>query len=176
MTTKKDVSLIIGLAIPVLMILLVAASIYLPGLFSPPPGFNFLYVIDEGYYQAQLYDVENGTLVKREIKYPEHYTPKVVRLFVHDVARNESKEISFAEAQKLPLDPNVKSADGFEIVYGNRGDGIFPLFFFSGSDYNTLYIKGHNNSRQLNLPSRGAEGYYSYNRFRFLAWIKQERP
>lgn len=175
MTTKKNVSLIMGIAIPICMIVLVAASIYLPGVFSPPPKFNFLYVMNEDYYESQQYFVENGILVKREVTYPNapRGTPSVARLFVHDVAKNESKEISFEGALKLHLDPNVKSPDGFEVVYGSRGAGIFPLFFSSSEDYNTLYIKGHHANRKLNMPSRGT-GRYSYydGRFRFLGWIK----
>ena len=172
MNPKKDISLIIGIAIPILMIVLVAASIYLPSLFSPPPRFNFLYVTDDGYYQGQQYVVERGTLVKQGVIYPERYTPRAARLFVHDVVKNESKEISFEDAQRLHLDPSGKSPDGFEVVYGSREDGIFPLFFFTSTDYNTIYMKGHNASRKLDLPSKTAEGYYYNSRFRFLGWIK----
>ncbi len=173
MKAKQNISLIIGIAIPVLMIVLVAASIYLPGLFSPAPKVNFLYVIGDDYYQGQQYTVENGKLTKREVKYPEHYTPGVVRLFIHDVATNQSREVSFAEAQQLPLDANAKSPDGFEVVYGSRGDGIFPLFFFHSEDYNTVYLKGHNTSKKLDLQAPTTGGYYYYNnRFRFLGWIK----
>ena len=38
---KKHIPLIIGISIPILMILFVAGSIYLPGLFIKP-GYNFL--------------------------------------------------------------------------------------------------------------------------------------
>jgi len=173
MKTKQNISLIIGLAIPILMIVLVAASIYLPGLFSPAPKVNFLYVIGDDYYQGQQYVVENGKVTKREVKYPEHHTPGVARLFVHDVTANQSREVSFAEAQQLPLDANAKSSDGFEVAYGSRGDGIFPLFFFRSEDYNTVYLKGHNTSKKLNLQTPTTGSYYYYpNRFRFLGWIK----
>ena len=40
---KKNITLILGISIPILMILFVAGSIYLPGLFIKP-HFNFLYV------------------------------------------------------------------------------------------------------------------------------------
>ena len=179
MKTKRNISLIIGLAIPLVMIVLVAASIYLPGLFAPSPRFNFLYVLGDDYYQGQQYVVEKGKLIKREVKYPEHYTPYypytpgVARLFVHDVVRNESREISFEDAQQLSLNANIKSPDGFEVVYGSSGDGIFPLFFFHDTDYSTVYIKGHNASRKLNLQAGTTGGYYYYyNRFRFLGWIR----
>ena len=72
MKTPRNPSLVIALAIPLLMIALIAASIYLPGLFAPPPAFNFLYVTGDDYYGEPTYVVENGVLTKREIKHPEN--------------------------------------------------------------------------------------------------------
>lgn len=170
------------------MILFVAASIYAPRLFAPQPRVNFLYASGENYpYGDTLreYSVQNGKLVKLELAQPEKgayamrywapvpypassTVPKFVeaKLFVHDVVKNESKEISFDDAQKLNLDSNMKSPDGFEVAYGNHDNG-FP--FFSGTDYDVRYLKGHNVSTKLNLQSN--EPYYNYN-FRFLGWIK----
>ena len=172
-TIKKNISLVLGIAIPVLMIVFVAASIYLPRLFAQQPKVNFLYASGEDYYSnVQQYSVQSDKVVKNEIPLrqkgdlnPPFAGPK---LFVHDVAKNESKEISFEEAQRLNLDSGLKSPDGFEIVYGSRGDDFFP--FSSGMDYNTHYLKGHSISAKLNLQSSGQ--YYSNNNFRFLGWIK----
>lgn len=171
MSSKKNISLIIGIAIPIFMIFLITVSIYLPSLFAPTPRFNFLYVTEDDYGQYLQYVVENGTLVKREVKYPEHYTPSVARLFVHDVSANEDKEVSFEEAQKLKLDANAKSPDGYEVVYGSTEYGVFPLFFSGGQDYNAMYLKGHNTSKKLDLQSLAGGRYYYRNR-RFLGWIR----
>lgn len=173
MKPQKNVSLIIGLSIPFLMIVLVAASITLPEFFAPKPQVNFLYVTGDDYYQGHAYVVDGGRLVKREVKYPEHYAPGVTRLFVHDVSANVSKEASFEEAQQLRLDSNSKSPDGYEVVYGNAEYGFFPLFFSGTRDYNSLYLKGHSASKRLNLqlPS-DSRNYYSRNRARFLGWIR----
>jgi len=173
MKLQKNISLIIGLAIPLLMIVLVAASIYLPGLFAPQPKVNFLYVTDDDYYQGHAYVVEHGKLTKREVKYPEHYTPGVTRFYVHDVSSNVSKEVSFEEAQQLRLDANVKSSDGYEVVYGSADYGLFPLFFAGGRDDNSMYLKGHGASKKLELQrSTDDRYYYSHGRARFLGWIR----
>lgn len=172
MESKKNISLIVGIAIPILMIFLVAISIYLPILFAPTPRFNFLYVTDDGYYPSYLYVVENGVLNKREVKHPEYPTPRVARLFLHDVSANESKEISFEETRKLKLDANAKSPDGYEVVYGNTEYGVFPLFFSDGYNYNDMYLKGHNASKKLNLQSSTDDRYYCRNRARFLGWVR----
>lgn len=174
MEIKKNISLIVGLCIPVLMILFVAGSIYLPGLFIHPK-INFVYASgdDYYYYRDQQYFVEKGKLVKNEIKDSKesgrHATTEV-KLFLYNVAENKNQEISFEEAQKLNLDSNSKSPDGFEIVYGNRDGGMFPFFFDSSSDYGNRYIKGHNVTRKLDIQSSG-RSYYDYG-FHFLGWIK----
>ncbi len=111
----KKIPLILGLSIPILMILFVAGSIYLPGLFVQPK-FNFSYTTgDDYYYIVRHYLVQNGRLIKNEVEYPEYYKGNRTEpgLYIHDVAKNESKEISFSEAQKLTLNSNSKSPDGF---------------------------------------------------------------
>ena len=171
MNPKKNVSLIVGIAIPILMIVLVAISIYVPALFAPAPRADFLYITGDSYYQGQEYVLDNGKLVKREVKYPENYTPEVARFFLHNTSANEDKELSFEEAQKLKLNTNVKSLDGYEVVYGNTDGGVFPFFFSGGTDYNAMYLKGHNTSKKLNLQSPSDERYY-YRGRRFLGWIQ----
>lgn len=171
---KKNISLLIGLAIPILMILFVAGSIYLPGLFIKPT-FDFLYVTGEGYNYDKKYWIDQSTLKTVEttpqepLDYP--YPPsKVSKLFLYDVDKNESREISFESAKSFTIDANAVSKDGFEIVRGGYDDGIFPLFFGGSSDYNARYLKGHGVSKKLNIPGMKAYDYYDYN-FRFLGWI-----
>lgn len=172
---KKNITLVMGMAIPILMILFVAGSIYLPGLFIKP-HFNFLYVSgDDSYYyynNGYQYSVQNNKLIKNEIKQPvtPSYNPPPVepKLYLYDVVKNESKEVSFDEALNLNLDSSVTSPDEFEVVYGSRGDGFFPFFYGGGTDYNARYLTGHNVSKKLNLQLNG--GSY-YNNFRFIGWI-----
>jgi hypothetical protein len=169
---KKNITFILGISIPLLMILFVAGSIYLPSFFVEPLKYNFLYTVDDYnlYIDGQQYLVKDGKIIKNEIIKPEDGSPiyenAESRLFIYDVVKNESKQISFEEAQKLNLDQNIESPDGFEVVYGSSGSGGF-LFFYSGNNYN-LYIKGHNTSKKLNTQL-GERYYYSFS---FLGWIK----
>lgn len=165
---KKNITLILGLSIPIIMILLVAVSIYLPNLFVQPPKVNFLYVIGNDYNNIQQYSVQNNKLIKTEIIQP-YKVPDDSKLFIYDVIKNQNQEVSLDEAQKLNLDSNIISSDGFEIAYGSTSSGFFP-FFFSNTDYETQYLKGHGISRKLNIQTNGSRPYY-YN-FRFLGWIK----
>ncbi|MES2201698.1 MAG: hypothetical protein V4498_05555 [candidate division FCPU426 bacterium] len=169
---KKNITLIVGISIPILMILFVAASIYLPGFFIHPK-YNFLYAT--GYDIAScspcLYSVENHKLVRNTInpsKGKSRPDQGDWRLHICDVAKNESKEISFEEARKLDLDPRQRSPDGFEVTYGSRSDGFPPFFFESTWDYNNPYLKGHNLNKRLNLQVSPS---YRVN-FRVIGWIK----
>lgn len=171
MSSKKNISLIIGIAIPIFMILLTAVSIYLPSFFAPAPQFNFLYATEDGYGQDRQYGVENGMLAKYEVRDQQHDMPRAARLFIHDVSRNTNQEVSFEEAQKLRLDANIKSPDGYEVVYGSSEYGFFPFFSSGEHDYSAMYLKGHNTSKKLELEQL-SDGRYYYRNRHFLGWIR----
>ena len=127
MSDKKNLPLIIGLSIPFIMTLLVALSIYVPGLFSPQPKTNFIYSICDGYYSTREYYVEANRIEKKDL--PEADTKRqnysaqhicVPRLYLHDVIANQSRDLTFDQAQQLRLDPNATSPDGFEVTHAYR--------------------------------------------------------
>jgi hypothetical protein len=174
MVLRKNLSLIIGLAIPVLMILFVAGSIYLPQFFVHPKH-NFLYALGSGYNGQYEFTVENGKLTKHTITYPDTYPkpqPAIEpTLYVHDVVKNESREISFAETRKLHLSGLAESPDGFRVTRGRGGGGFgFPFFYDGDNDYNAVYLVGHGLSKKMNITRPGDTNYYYYD-FRFIGWI-----
>ena len=111
---RENITFILGISIPVAMILFVSASVYLPGLFIKPK-FNFLYSIDNNSYYdgGHRYSISNGKIIKNEVDLSQRrnaYAPDgEPKLFIHNVAGNESIEVSFADALKLNLDSNAKS-------------------------------------------------------------------
>ncbi|MCL5774812.1 MAG: hypothetical protein M1333_01205 [Patescibacteria group bacterium] len=175
--TKKNLPLLVALAIPLLMILGVAAAVYLPGL-GKKPTYNFLYLSGSGVtypgYADYYFSVENGKLIKQamppdsslSIYYKNQARDQ--RLFVYDAESDTSKEVGFEEAQKYTLDSANQSPDGYQVSRGTYSGGF--LFFDGRSDYEHWYLRGHNRSRQLNLKLVGAN---TYDNFRFLGWIKQ---
>lgn len=169
MKIKKNIALIVGLSIPVVMIVLVAAAIYLPRLFYHP-AYNFLYVTSGDYYAIQQYEVQDGRLMKKNVKRPDAMASAgEAKLYIYDVATDRNTEVSFADAQNLDLDPDRQSPDGFEIVAAGYRDGFFPFFFSSDGDYCARYISGHNVSRKLDLK-QGSNS--ACDNFRFIGWIK----
>ncbi len=147
-----------------------AASIYLPGIFQQP-RYNFLYSTDGDYYDNQTYSVSNSRLIinPQPSTYPNNRPYPSPQLYVYNVSPNESRPISFQEAENLNLNPNVESPDGYKLENGNSSDGFFPFFWYD-RNYNAEYLVGHNVSKKLNVISTGST---YYNSIHFLGWIMQ---
>lgn len=170
MFQKKNIPLILGFSLPLLMVIFVVASIYLPGLFVQPT-YNFLYSVNGNAYDTESFSVTNDRLIKIPASYPPQNPAAVTqpKLFVHDVARNTGKEISWAQAQNLKLDSNTASPDGFKIEHGGSSDGFF-IFGGYNRDYNSRYIVGKGYSQKLDLNN--PEKPYG-DSIKFLGWIKK---
>jgi hypothetical protein len=168
---KQNISLIIGLSIPVAMILFIAVAINGPRWFNTvePAKFDFLYTTGQQNPYA-TYSVENGRLVLREqpgsddastaVQYPIHF-------FVHDVTENSSREIQPEEAMDLRLDGSIRSPDGFSVDAGRRS-GWF--IFGYGRNYRSRYLVNESYSEKLNLETNAGNYNYYWN-FRFLGWV-----
>ena len=173
MKPSKNLPLYIALAIPVVLTLAIAATIYFPQLFAPKPAFNFIYSSADNYYPPYEFLVQNGKIIKKDIPVPQNQydTPRsgTVRLFIQDVQINQSKEISLEEAQNLKISAEHFSPDGFEIFQGrNYNDGFFFLFYSYG-DYNSVYIRGHGYGKKMNTVCTD-KPYYGHP-FQFVGWI-----
>lgn len=176
MFKKKNTPLVLGLLIPVALIVFVAASIYLPGLFIKPK-YNFLYYTNRDYYSRYIYVVRNGRLTMASNAVSQYGSvnrqASDPKLYIHDAATNKSLPISFNEAANLVLDPNLQSPDGYSLENGDQGGGLFSLLLFSADyDRNETYLVGHNISKKLNVKRESASYTSSYyNKIQFLGWI-----
>jgi len=167
---KQNISLIIGLAIPVAMILFIGVAINGPRWFNSvePAKYDFLYITGQQDPNV-VYLVDKGRLSVTD-NTPEGVSPAAqypTRLFVHDVASNTNREIQLAEAMNLPLDGSIRSPDGFTISEGRRRG----WFIFGYGGYNgQRYLVKDNYSEKLDLESDTGNGSYYWN-FRFVGWL-----
>ncbi len=173
MKQKKNITLIVGLSIPVLMIGFIAVSIYLPSFFVHPPQTNFIYSMGGDYYNRYRYTVHEGKVIENEIKLPENNNAQRYvnepKLFYYDVIKDSTREISLGEAQGLVLNNQNISPDGFQVVSGNSEGDFF--FFYDSYNGSNKYLKKGAFSRKLNLTSVKD---YCYS-FEFLGWIKSQQ-
>lgn len=172
MINKQKLPLIIALCIPLLMIILVAGFIYIPGI-GKKPKYDFVYLSGStSYYGTQEYKVSGGKIVKYPITQDKMYAGGIVPnesmplFYLYSVANQSATELSLEQAQSITLDASNTSPDAYIIERGNGGGG-FP--FGGNGNYNTWYIKGHNRATKLNLKLTGGDSYYN---FQFLGWVK----
>ncbi len=172
MKKNENIPLVIGILIPILMIVFVAVSIYLPTIFVHPKG-SFLYAVGGDYY-SNVYSAQNGKLIKNEAKYPPNFSGVKTepKLYVYNIEKDAAREISFEEAQKIDLNPSSVSPDGFEITSGSNDYSIFSIFFSRGDHYGSKYVQGRGISKRLNLTNEDNRWYY-YHNFHFIGWIKE---
>ncbi len=163
---RKDIPLIVGIAIPLIMILSIVGMLYVPFLFAHPT-INFLYTDGEDYWNSFTYRVVNGKVVMQPPSDPTSDNGPTARLYIYQVEKDSSREISFADAQTLKLDTQSKSPEGFEVREGGQDIGIFP-FFFGNRNYGNWYLQGHGVSRKIN---KNAHNYSGTGNLHFLGWI-----
>ncbi|KKT77925.1 MAG: hypothetical protein UW86_C0014G0012 [Microgenomates group bacterium GW2011_GWA1_Microgenomates_45_10] len=162
--------MVAAISIPVFLIVAVIISIYLPSLFFKPKT-NFLYLVDNPVYDStcsqNLYSVVNGKLITSNegSAYECNLRNNKVEFYVHDIRQNQSRPISFYQAQAFNLSPSPRSPDGYEIVSGGNGN-VFPIFYVR-SDYGVKYLEGRGTSQKLSLQFNTDQPY----KFRFLGWI-----
>ena len=167
---QQRFTLIIGLSIPVLMMVFIAAAIHLPRWFIPvePAIFDFVYSIGQRNSYVHFL-VKDNRLIREDRAIPENYipTPGDLHFYLHEVASNSSHEITFEQAQQMFLDPSGIAPDGYHIEHGRRA-GWFP--FDSHTDYRKRFLVKDYSSQELNLRLQEPGGYY-YNSYQFHGWV-----
>jgi len=189
---KKNFAILLAFVLPIVLIIIVALSTYLPSLFLTT-NYNFVYSScsnDTDYYSyrcsnylKKFYTVIDGKLVVNVIDptqdsnndgIPDIKEKYTTRIFLHDTKNNESREITLSEAQGLTLNELLTSPDGVSIS-GNydKGADFFPLMMNSGSSYGYYLMKGKSKNK-LNLINN-ENRYYDQNNFQFIGWIVPDK-
>ena len=189
---KKNFAILLAFILPVLLIVIVALTTYLPSLFIST-NYNFIYTScsngrDYYYpyycdnYLQKRYSVVDGKLVANPVDpnqdlnkdgVPDFNKDYNARIFLHDTKKNESREISIDEAKMLTLNNLLTSPDGVTVSssYSYTGGGDFFFLFGGGghSSYGSYLMKGKSKSR-LNLIN-DTDQYYYQNNFQFVGWV-----
>ena len=185
---KRNFAVLLAFILPIALIIIVALSTYLPSLFISTK-YNFVYTSctdGRSYYNYNCdvylknrYIVSDGKLVVNPVDatqdlnkngtpdFKEQYSD---RIFLHDTQKNESREISAAEAQALTLSGLITSPDGVTVSsHYDRNGGDFFLFGGGYSSYGYYLTKGNSRSK-INLVNN-SDQYYYQNNFQFIGWV-----
>jgi len=163
MAGKKNVPLIIGLLLPVLLLAFLAGAVYIPRLLAPPLKHSFLYLSEENRHKY-TWRVEGAGLKK--VLANKSATSIVEPIYIYDAKTKTSRTISEADALKLRLSTSLESPDGYEIDHGRSGGIMRDLFV--GYDRRNITIRGHGTSQTLELQGDDAHYYWG---FEFLGWV-----
>jgi hypothetical protein len=187
---KQNLTLVLAFSLPVILILVVALSTYLPSLFlSTNHNFIYAYCDDRTnyYYECndylqKRYTVTNDKLLINDIDttvdrdgdgLPDGDKAFSSRIFIHDTEKNESREITSEEAQTLSLSSLLTSPDGVTVSSDyNRGANFF-FIFDGGASYGYYLMKG-GSQKKLNLINSNDRYYYADN-FHFIGWVTPGR-
>lgn len=154
-THIKDLTLLFG--IPIGIIIIIAALLYVPRLFANP-GYDFIYCT--GYSCSEQYTVNpSGKIV--EMPNENRYTFESSTLYYYDVERNTSRPLwSSVEALQYKLDPTLKSPDGYTLEHTTSGGD----FLFSSNYRNNWSLTKGLVARPVTLDASGRNNH-------FIGWV-----
>jgi hypothetical protein len=168
---KKHISLIIAIAIPIIMVLTIALTIYIPRS-NLVLNSDFVYSVYDGYYSRSFYfSEEQGRIVKLEsgikAEQPDGLVTPV--LYYYEAETESSRTMTETEAMSLSLSSSKTSPDGF-IFVGREYNNGFMIFDLFGSDYSydKHYIRKGNISKEVRLTT-SPTNYYNVD---FIGWVK----
>ena len=172
----KNLPLIVGIAMPVVFILIISLVVFTPSLFVKPQH-NFIYTASDNYpaygydRYKNTYKIENNhlTLVPVILNTNETVHGDMPTLYMYDVKTDTTHLLSFDEAKKLSLDPGPSSPDGYTVSYKYGNNGIFNLFGSNGNDSGYFISKDKGSKRLKGLTDTR---YYGSNNFQIIGWIK----
>lgn len=162
MKLKEKLPLFVGIFLPILLILYVITTTYLPTLYVKP-GYNFIFA-GENYNESNI-NIVNGKISiqprYRNYRYG-NYVSERPTLYLYDSALDKSTLISVEDTYKYSIDPSSKSPDGFTVGRKDSSYSYFP--FFSGSSNRGIYFSGKGLNRKI------LENEYN---FKFIGWVAQ---
>ena len=191
---KENFVLVVGLALPVLLIVLFFVASVLPKSMAVPPQYEMLFTSSRYDYQNQpSYNVDffikDGALKARVSKNKQpgqNYTWKKLMAYdgktqsVHEISYDTSKigdvpdgtEIVFDEFKNMKVDSNNKAPDGYEFDNSGYGSGGLVTELFAGG-YNHNSARVSKGAVAFKIPNNTGSNYYYYD-VQFLGWVLQK--
>lgn len=187
---KNNFAILLAFILPISLIVALALSTYLPSVFLST-SYNFVYITctdginyyysNCGKYLETRYSVVDNKIIANTVdptldldknKIPDIYENNPVRIVLHDTKKNESREITFEDAQAITLSSIITSPDGVTVSgHYNKNGGDFFFYIFGGGSYSYGHYLTKGKSRnKLNLINNTGT-HYSLNNFKFLGWV-----
>lgn len=162
--------LILLFAVPVGVVLIAAAVIYLPRIFANPQH-DFIYSYCEDYQCRDKYFVDADGHIEQTEEYfyntfEKSYYPNAT-LYYYDVSNDSSRSIALSDAQKFTLNTSSRDPDGYILKHEESNGGF--LFW---SDYSDRWSLGDGPKKKRVLLA--SDTNYSSKEINFLGWVEDE--
>jgi hypothetical protein len=174
----KNLPLIVGISLPILLIAIVSLVIFIPSL-SIKPQYSFIYIANDGFsdydqFYKNTYVIENEQIALKPVPTRKDVTFKLKGdspiLYFYDMKNNTSRKISLEEAQEYLVDAGPSSPDGYTVTYQYNTDGIFDLFGSRGNNGEYIISKGRGSKKLTGLAFTD-QNYYQQN-LTLVGWVK----
>jgi hypothetical protein len=199
---KENFVLIVGLALPVLLIVGFMLASSLPQVLSDPPKYDLVFSATDYPSNANNIPVSVRLIVKDGVLTAQYVRTAVApgnysynswkKLYIYEAKPQKVRQLTFGfptdmdgitgtrdeivEATKdLRLDTTLQSPDGYEISYdGYSRSGLLNEMFWGGGGYGRepRLRKG---SSSVRLTTGDGNTYFSYGDVQFVGWVKATR-
>lgn len=192
---KQNFALVLGLALPALLMVFFLASTMIPQTLSDPPKYDLVFAVHDypNNYQSPVnvkLIVKDGTLTAQYTKIapntPNYYYNGWKKLYLYNASTQKVRELTFGyppepekiegmreepvEAAKgLKLSTEVESPDGYSLSHEGRSrSGLFNEIFWNGGYSSEARLRKGASSVKLMGPN---DRTYYYGSIEFIGWV-----
>ena len=184
---KENLVLVIGLALPVLLIVLFFVATVIPKSMGTPPQYEMLFSTTRYDYQNKPeyvldFNVKNKQLMAKAIKYDEKINNNASKILMaydgktettREIKIDASKladgaEVILEETNKFSIDTAVISPDGYVLDSSNYNSNGLVGGLFGGGNRNSGY-RLKKGGVGYKVPTLQPDNYY--NQLQFIGWI-----
>ena len=184
---KENLVLVIGLALPVLLIVLFFVATVIPKAYNTPPQYEMLFSVVNYNYQNRpdfdmSFSVKNQQLMvkPKKIEGKDNYN-NTKKLMAYDGKTETMREIAIddsklsdgatmvlAETQSMTIDAATISPDGYVLEGPNyNGNGLVGGLFGGGYRNQGYRLK----KGSIGYKISNQQGNYYYDQMQFIGWV-----
>ena len=184
---KENLVLVIGLALPVLLIVLFFVATVIPKMNSTPPQYEVLFSVQDYTSQNKQdyildFKVKDKKLMVKSKKTDEkNYYNNYKKLMAYDSKTEVMREISIdanqlidggeillAETKNMTIDTAMQAPDGYMLEnQGYSGTGLVGNLFGGGYRNHGYRLKKGNVGYKINTQQNN----YYYDQLSFIGWV-----
>lgn len=192
---KENLALILGIALPVVMMAFFFVAATMPQVVTDPPKHDMVFTVNDHGQRGALpvtisFVVKNGVLNVQYVKVdnPNNYYYGHQKVYLFEAKTQKVRELPFELPEDLDkvegtrtevfeptkdmkLDTHTKSPDGYELSYsGYSRSGLVGDIFWGGSRYSSAPLLTNGEAR-IKLAAGDDRTYFYYHNVSLVGWV-----